>query len=698
MSAVKSSFPLLKKKFVATASLVVLLVVVVFSLGKSLEYSLGLPLLYKLRNLTSPPPVPENVIIVTPFLSRSIEQPDALPDWDRTHHAKAIRHLDDLGVKVKVIDIYFRDQAKKGDKALARKLAQNSGTILNQLARTVNSESDPLPSNILRNPSSYISSSAELLAPSLLDAGDRRVDVFYPFFQIKFNRQEHKCFGYPADADLPNGVLKNLGEDQGSEYVATTPVIALERLAIATGQINSFLAAHPEVGAPDDANSCESFHVFRKRLANNTYVRDMLSGSNDVISAEATSTPPLVLNWLKTLQLISLPSLQRQSGVAAQFLNYYGPPRTFTTLDYRQLEEIAITYRYAGEDNPFNNAVVFIGGLFTESSDLKEDSFETVFSRQNEPMSGVEIIATAFANLSEGSMLRQHSPETRLLSVILVVGTVFLPTVRRSRTSVLIACTCMLSVSYIVFAVFLFRSSYLWLPVATPMVTAIICTMAAVLQRLFTTTAEKRRLYKDLKLYLSDSMHRQLTEGSDVVALRAICMVTDVEQFSHISNSFTAITLHQLNRLYFKQLFEAVNQYDADIIKTYGDSMTAVWILGNFETSNRAIEAGMEIFRRLDKFNNMHKETPFHTRIGVSMGEIVIGSVGDSTQQTVELTGTTVYEAARLEQYNKTLQSKFLVTRECLPHKHTFPTKYHGPIELRGISGTTDVVEVISET
>ena len=91
-------------------------------------------------------------------------------------------------------------------------------------------------------------------------------------------------------------------------------------------------------------------------------------------------------------------------GADRQYLNYYGPPRTFTTMPFygvRLDEESASEHKI-----DLKGKAVFVGLseiLLTE----RKDSFYTAFSKANGVfISGVEIAATAFANLLQDTSVK----------------------------------------------------------------------------------------------------------------------------------------------------------------------------------------------------------------------------------------------------------------------------------------------------
>ncbi len=95
-------------------------------------------------------------------------------------------------------------------------------------------------------------------------------------------------------------------------------------------------------------------------------------------------------------------------GPSSRYVNYYGPPRTITTIPYYQA--LQLRNGTVGEKKiNLKDKAVFVG-LSEVLLAERKDSFYTVFSQANGIfISGVEIAATAFLNLLEDKPLKPPS-------------------------------------------------------------------------------------------------------------------------------------------------------------------------------------------------------------------------------------------------------------------------------------------------
>jgi adenylate cyclase len=90
--------------------------------------------------------------------------------------------------------------------------------------------------------------------------------------------------------------------------------------------------------------------------------------------------------------------IRMYGGTSSPYINYYGPPRTITTIPYHQALELR-EGTVDGQKIDLKGKAVFVGLSEILLADRK-DSFYTVFSQANGVfISGVEIAATAFSNI-----------------------------------------------------------------------------------------------------------------------------------------------------------------------------------------------------------------------------------------------------------------------------------------------------------
>ena len=647
--------------------------------GVEFETKYGLPTLYKLRNTYSSPAPPSNVFIITPYKTRSDEQPDALRDWDRTKYANIINKLSKLGVAVIAIDMHFRDQHPHEDEEFAHAISQAGNVILNQIARRNDQSKD-----ILKNSIEPLASSTQVMAPPQVISDQARIDAFYSFYQFTFNENDHNCFGYPSDADQN---MKGLETHIGENRIATLPVAALEQYLYSIGKLQKYINLSGVIKLNEQNQKyCEFIVKVRKKIANDSQLLD-------VLKKDSSGNKPLS-SWFMLLNQLSQHNLKPNENPSFN-LNLYGPPQTLHTLDFEEFLDAHLLITTDNTLNPFKDSVVFIGGSFNEPADQKKDAFNTVFTKSELHISGVEISATGFSNLYNNNYLVRHDKKDAFFAILFVCFSIVLLSFISANKKFVLLSICVALV-YALISVYQFTSNYFWPPFIIPILAITFITLYELFDRFYLTSKDKIKLEKNIKLYLSNTVANQVAKDKAYEMENTICLVTDVVGFTSISERLAPEKLHTLNRDYFELLFDCVTDYGADVIKTYGDSLTAVWKIKHQASYQQAIQAGLKILSQVNKFNIENQATPFHTRIGMSSGQIVIGYVGGDSYRTVELTGDAIYIASRLEQLNKQTNTKFLATQEFASLTQGIESKYIGKQNLRGKSKPTEIIEIIS--
>ena len=154
------------------------------------------------------------------------------------------------------------------------------------------------------------------------------------------------------------------------------------------------------------------------------------------------------------------------SGPNRLYINFYGPPRTVTTIPYYQALQLG-EGPVEGQQIDLKGKAVFVG-LSEIMLAERKDSFYTVFSQANGIfVSGVEIAATALSNIIDDTPVR---PANTLIyfSIILVWGILMGTLCRMYPVKIAASGAFGASVIYFAGAVFLFKFTDNWYPVIIP--------------------------------------------------------------------------------------------------------------------------------------------------------------------------------------------------------------------------------------
>jgi serine phosphatase RsbU (regulator of sigma subunit) len=159
--------------------------------------------------------------------------------------------------------------------------------------------------------------------------------------------------------------------------------------------------------------------------------------------------------------------IKMYGGATSRYVNYYGPPRTIKTIPYYQALQIQ-DGTYDGKPMDVNGKVVFVGLSEVLLADRK-DSFYTVYSRADGVfVSGVEIMASVFANIKEDTPVQPISLKSYIIVVLLwgfLLGIVCRISIIRIGALNAVG----LSIFYLAAAVYIFKAKNVWYPVVIPL-------------------------------------------------------------------------------------------------------------------------------------------------------------------------------------------------------------------------------------
>ena len=367
-------------------------------------------------------------------------------------------------------------------------------------------------------------------------------------------------------------------------------------------------------------------------------------------------------------------------------LNLYGPLGRIPTLSYDQalkvLEDpLEARRRFAGK--------AIIVGLSEPNQSLQADAYRTPYSGPDGvDVSGVELCATALANLLDASYLRRPGPIVELAgllawSVVLMLAWLCLAP-RMAMFATLLALG-----GYALGAVSAFGSAHLWLPVVLPLV---IIPGVVVGLGLGAHYRRVRIRQADLERAMEHGLSRQAFERLEGVlggmsagrTVFAVCMCSDIEGYTTISEALSPkATRDVLNRYLemFIPRIEASGGYVADIV---GDSVMSVWLADASPSGARdgALRATLE----LDACMNGDKHEPgaLPTRFGLHFGQVFLGEVGSDKRREIRAVGDIVNTASRVQTANKLFGTWILASEGALPEHRSDIARFAGRFVLKG--------------
>jgi adenylate cyclase len=648
--------------------------------GHDLEENVGLEVLFKLRGTRQ---APADVVIVgiDDISTTALNLPNDPAKWPRSHHARLTDILAQAGAVTIAFDMKFAEaRLPEHDQLFADAIHQARNVILFEyLARETlpltDQSGSPLGHLHLERrvpPIPLLAQAAVALAPFPLPKVPVRVSQYWAF--------------KTAAADVP-----------------TLPVVALQLFAL--GVYDEFLHLLKQV-SPSQAAMLPP----HSSAIMTTTMEGTVQGIRDIFNNEPL-TAPRMLGALQSAGVSSDDATKRRlltllirmyQSSQSRYLNFYGPPGTITTIPYHQVLQLWEESRTSYRRVDFNGKAVFVG--FSERARPEQkDGFYTVFSQPTGvDLSGVEIAATAFANLLEDMPIRPLSFQSHL-AMIFFWGAILGIICRLLPMTIGICSAMLMSVAYLTIAYHQFTAMGSWYPLIVPLLFQMPCAcFCAVLWKNFDTNKERNIIRKLFGYYIPNKVIDQLLRNNlDFKAgnqlVYGVCLATDAAQYTPLAEQMNPRELNSFMNQYYEVVFTPVQERGGIVSDVLGDAVLAIWAATHSDPALRGQTclAALEIASAAQQFNGDSGAMRLPTSIGLHCGHMLLGSVGAVAHYEYRAVGDIVITATRLQGLNKYLGTRILVSDEVLSHVEGFLTRELGEFLLVGKSKPLVVHELL---
>ena len=158
--------------------------------------------------------------------------------------------------------------------------------------------------------------------------------------------------------------------------------------------------------------------------------------------------------------------------------------------------------------------------------------------------------------------------------------------------------------------------------------------------------------------------------------------------------------IHVMNR-YFLRMGRVIAKHGGYIESYRGDGLMALFGVDEpRDAALRAVRAGLEMFDEVELLNP-HLEATYRARfqivIGVHYGQVVMGTVGFSDMRQMSAIGDSVNLAARIEDVNKEVDARLLVSEATYNHVRDHVEAGRSFVtSLKGKTGEHTLYEIIA--
>jgi adenylate cyclase len=579
----------------------------------ALEDTLGLRWLFRTRGATAPP---SNVVIVTidETVAARLNLPSQLREWPRATHARLVDRLVQSGAAAIAFDITFLDAggSAEDDRAFSEALTRAKRVVLVQgleLSRYGNSEiaerRDPIP---------VLADAAQGLAPAPLPALPL-VAWLWTFINTPST---------PDVPALPAVLLQVRGLSVLDAFVGLLKRAGLrEADALPTNRY--------KLQTPEDL--MKFMRTVRQGLRQDARARSAFS------SIAADLGPSSNNQLLRALAALYV-------GDDTVYLNFYGPPRTICTVTY---DAVVLAPDGTQPGCALRDSLVFVGGS-TGSVRRQPDTYHTVFDQPGGmELSGVEIQATAIANLLTGTTLRTPAVAANV-GVLMTIGGVlgaggyYLRTRRRLRPGAVTArfqagsLVIVLAGLYALAVAVAFQRMHVALPLIVPL-------------------AIQLPVALTLGLVVRPTEYRNEVE--------AVCLATDAAGSTVLGQTLPHRRYARLMSEYNETLRRPVQAFGGMTLDPEGDGFVSLWCSPgrplDVSTRRRACSAALEIIDAALRFNRDHtagEQLP--TRVGLNVGIMTVFS--DADRGAFKAFGNAMNVASRLRDLNVNLGTRVLAS------------------------------------
>ncbi len=346
---------------------------------------------------------------------------------------------------------------------------------------------------------------------------------------------------------------------------------------------------------------------------------------------------------------------------ARDLIRFYGPRWSVRTILYEQVLD---------PDQPvpaevFRDKIIFVGlNLKTELGVAQKDAYPTPFGETF----GVEIHATAAANLLKGDWIKRQSKMVEAIELALVAALVTLALLLVRPTWGALVLT-----GYGAGWGLLAYTSFLrgwFLPGATLAVIVLPFTyLGATLTNYLGAQLKQLRLQRAFQQYLSPEMAREIAQNPDALRLggeevECTAMFTDIAGFTTIVEKMKPGEVSRMLNAYFTEVMDAVFDQRGTMIQFIGDGVYALWgaPIKTAEHACLCARAALEVQAAIERFNQSGRFPQLHTRFGINTGPVLVGNLGSVRRFDFTGIGDTVNLASRLEGLNKQFGTTILMT------------------------------------
>lgn len=651
-------------------------------LGTIFERKVGLSGLFHVRgNVPAPPEVV--LVAIDGFTGEKLGMPTLTREWPRSIHGELVSALKERGAEAVVFDVNFhKPRNDEDEKAFAEATKKAENVVLFQLLtgrqKPITNSEGKITGAVwveqLLSPVPVLSEAARGLGPFPLPKDEAAV---YQFWVFKSSARE----------------------------APTMPAVALQVYALkAYPQFKKLLensGVSNVISLPESAAKISNAKQLKEFMLDIRYA--FAENPNLIEAVYQESQQPWVFEESLATRIILYGLINMYIGDNDRYINFYGTPGTIKTIPYHAVIKGGDP-NVDPDDLDFTNKVVFVG-LSDAYDPGQPDRFYTVFTNdEGVDLSGVEIAATVFGNL-----LHNHTiviPDLLPTFLLLfTLGLLFAMLIYLAPAIYSIPVTVILIAGYVYFSQVLFNGSFVWMPLATPVLIQFpIALFVGLMLQYMQQRHQVKNISEAISMYVPEDVSKALTGNSpDAATVNqttfSTCLATDMAGFSTLSEQMDPGELAVFLNDYFDSLAAPLRDHGVNVTEFRADAIMCAWTGEESDPSVREkpILASLDAAVAIEDFKARHNAFDSSLRIGMETGTVYVGHSGGGGHYVYSIVGDSANTASRIESFNKQVGTAILAAESVVEGIEGLLTRPIGQFVFVGKTEPLPIVEIFSK-
>jgi adenylate cyclase len=215
-----------------------------------------------------------------------------------------------------------------------------------------------------------------------------------------------------------------------------------------------------------------------------------------------------------------------------------------------------------------------------------------------------------------------------------------------------------------------------------------------------------RRTIWSFARFVPEDIVKGIIDGSISTELGGVrqevtILFTDVRNFTGIAEAADPDILMRQTSRHLAALTEAFLAEGGTVDKFIGDAVMVFWNAPHLQSDHaeRACRAALAAIAACETLNTQFEAEglpPFHVRLGIHVGDVVVGNLGSAERMEYTALGSSVNLASRLEGLNKEYGTAILVSEAVRKRvEHRFRFKAIASVIAKGMTTQTRVYELV---